>query len=76
MKGFYIQLGQNGYGFDQVKGYTLRNLLDDIGFDYDEAENDNEMLLNSEVFAKTDGRYGANYYSIQGAYEIDEDDEE
>lgn len=69
---FYIELGRNGYSFDQVKGVTLRELLDDIGFDYDMEGN--EELLDSVIFAKDGGNtYGAAYYGINGVNEVEED---
>jgi hypothetical protein len=71
-KRFYIELGRNGYSFDQVRGVTLRNLLDDMGFFYDEE--DNEHLLDAEIFAKdTTSRYGAYYYGVRNMLELEEE---
>jgi hypothetical protein len=76
MSNFYIDLGRNGYSFDQVSGYKVRDLLSDLGIYYDPAENDPE-ILNAEVFAKNSGnRYGANYYGVSGAYEIENNGED
>ncbi|GHU90039.1 hypothetical protein FACS1894217_08880 [Clostridia bacterium] len=76
MANFYIELGQNGYGYDQVHGYKIRDLLSDLGVYYDPAENDPE-LLNAEIFARDFGnRHGANYYGVAGAFEIDREEED
>jgi hypothetical protein len=51
-------------------------LLSDLGIWYDQEENDDEVL-NAEIFAKDSGsRYGANYYGVAGIFETEAEDEE
>lgn len=68
---FYIR-GNQGYGYDQVDGITVGELIERL----QELDPDDELYLKD-----TGNRYGANWHSFVGSWDMfeeieDEDDEE
>ena len=68
---FYIR-GNQGYGYDQVNGMTVGELIERL----QELDPDDELFLKD-----TGNRYGANWHSFVASWDMfeeieDEEDEE
>lgn len=67
---FYIN-GNQGYGYDQVKGITVAELIEKL----EELDPEDELFLKD-----TGNRYGANWHSFTSGWnmfeEIEEEEEE